>query len=164
MILTLLRVDDETLNNFFEDSSLLEERLYNDDAHNDKDILDLDKSWDGIVFLLTGESSLSDSENELARIFFSGNIIDGDQDLGYGPAHFHTSEEVSKIYNLISVILSETLKANYDAQKMEELEVYPSVWGESDEEVDYLIGYFNQLKAFYEEASNQNMAIISIMS
>ena len=40
---------------YLKDSSLLEDKIYDDETENEN-LVDFDKSWDGIIFLLTGES------------------------------------------------------------------------------------------------------------
>lgn len=75
MIGNLLRVTKAELESYLEDSSLLEDKIYNDEVNDDEPesekFVDIDKTWDGIIFLLTGQS-LDTTESHLARILFSG--------------------------------------------------------------------------------------------
>ncbi|MFV0388966.1 MAG: DUF1877 family protein [Pyrinomonadaceae bacterium] len=89
------------------------------------------------MFLLTGQS-LATSEHNLVRILFSGQLIDEEQDLGYGPAHYLTPEQVAELNNEISTITIADLKQNFDPKKMTEQEVYPTIWDEGEERM-YLI-------------------------
>lgn len=57
MIANLLRVTKAELEEYLNDSSLLESRIYNDESdEEDPCLVDIDQSWDGIVFLLTGKA------------------------------------------------------------------------------------------------------------
>jgi hypothetical protein len=167
MIANLLRVSSEELEAYLNDSSLLENRIY-DDEGEDQNLIDIDKAWDGILFLLTGESIATLEAREgntasLARIFFSEQFIDEDQDLGYGPGQYLTPEQVKELNTQISAISIEDLKKNYDPKRMIELEVYPSIW-ENEDEVNYLIEYFEVIQDVYSEAVKKNEGIIMFLN
>ena len=96
---------------------------------------------------------------------FSGQIIDDEQDLGYGPAHYLTPEQVADINSQISKITVQELKQRYDPAKMTELEVYPNIWEDEGEETfEYLSDNFSMVQQLYSDATKNGQAIISIMS
>ena len=165
MIGNLLRVTKAELDNYLKDSSLLENTIYNEESDEENpNLVDIDKSWDGILFLLTGQS-VSNIDHPLAKVLFSGQLIDEDQDLGYGPAHYLSPEQVVALNNQISKITVEDLKRNFDPKRMEELEVYPSVWEQGgDEEFDYLSEYFKEMQKVYSEAAKNGEAIITFIN
>ncbi len=160
---TLIRITAKELNAYLEDSSLLEKRIYQDEE--DAKSIDLDKNWDGILFLLTGGGIASGLEHDLARIIFSGNLIDEEQDLGYGPAHYLTATEIQDYYTKLSAFGIDELKNNFDPIKMDELDVYPSgIWQRENEEArGYLLEAFEELKAFYAKAVEAKQAVISFI-
>ncbi|MGJ1431135.1 YfbM family protein [Sphingobacterium spiritivorum] len=162
MIANLLRVTTSELEAYLKDSSLLEDNIYNDeeDAEN---LVDIDKSWDGIIFLLTGQS-LATAKHNLVRILFSGQIIDEEQDLGYGPAHYLTAEQVAELNGEISAITIADLKQRFNPEKMNELEVYPIIWDEGDDAFDYLADGFLTLQNVFAEATKNEEAIITFMN
>ncbi len=162
MIANLLRVTTSELEAYLKDSSLLEDSIYNDeeDAEN---LVDIDKSWDGIIFLLTGQS-LATSKHNLVRILFSGQIIDEEQDLGYGPAHYLTAELVAELNGEISAITIADLKQRFNPERMNELEVYPIIWDEEDDAFDYLADGFLTLQNVFAEATKNEEAIITFMN
>ena len=85
MIGNFLRVTKTQLEDYLKDSTLLETRIYDEESDDeDPNLVDIDKSWEGILFLLTGQN-LETIDHPLAKVLFSGQIIDEDQDLGYGP-------------------------------------------------------------------------------
>ncbi len=165
MIANLLRVSNDELEEYLNDSSLLEDRVYNDESEDeDPYLIDVDKAWDGIIYLLTGQNA-SNSNHPLVSVFFSGQLIDQTQDLGYGPAHYLTPKQVKDINKIISEITTETLSKKYNPKKMSEMAVYPEIWeDEGDEALEYLISYFDEIKDFYSNAVKEKQAIISFLN
>ena len=166
MIANFLRVSSEELEAYRKDSSLLENRIYNDEE--DPNLVDIDKSWDGILFLLTGESintfqSRGANQLSLAGIFFSEQFIDEGQDLGYGPAHYLNPGQVKELNLKLAAISVEDLKKNYDPERMIELEVYPTIW-ENEDEINYLLEYFEIIQQMYSEAVKKNEGIIMFLN
>ena len=90
MQLQFLRVQASELEAYRADSQLLAEKLIN---QRQRDTTDIDKSWDGIIYLLTGKNS-SDTTTPLSSLMFSNQLIDAQQDLGTGSAHYLFPEQV----------------------------------------------------------------------
>jgi len=162
MIGNLLRVKKSELDEYLQDSSLLEERIYQDDAE-EPNLIDIDKAWEGIIFLLTG-SNLAEAEDPLVAILFSGQLLDEEQDLGYGPAHYLTPEQVVELNDELAKFSVEDLKEKFNTEKMMELGVYPEIWDEGDQAFDYLSEYFLILQQFYSTAAANNEAVITYLS
>ena len=162
MIGNLLRVTKTELSAYLQDSSLLEDSIYDEDSENDK-LVDIDKSWDAIIFLLTGQS-FATSQHNLARVLFSGQLIDEEQDLGYGPAHYLNPEQVAELNNEISHISMADLKERFDAKKMTELEVYPAIWDDEEEAFDYVAEEFLTVQNVFAEATKNGEAIITFLN
>ncbi|MGJ1286129.1 YfbM family protein [Sphingobacterium spiritivorum] len=162
MIANLLRVTTSELEAYLKDSSLLEDSIYNDEA-DAENLIDIDKSWDGIIFLLTGQS-LATAKHNLVRILFSGQIIEEEQDLGYGPAHYLTAEQVAELNGEISTITIADLKQKFNPERMNELEIYPIIWDEGDDAFDYLADGFLTLQNVFAEATKNKEAIITFLN
>ena len=162
MIGNLLRVTNTELEDYLKDSSLLEERIYSDEA-DDAHLLDIDKAWDGIVFLLTGQC-LAEANHPLVAVLFSGQLVDDEQDLGYGPAHYLLPNQVADLNSQIAPITTADLKQRYDATKMTALGVYPEIWEDDDEAFDYLAGYFTSVQQLYRDAAAKGDAIITFIN
>jgi hypothetical protein len=162
MIGNLLRVTNSELEEYLQDSSLLENRVYNDEAEEDSNLVDIDKSWEGILFLLTGQN-LENSDHPLARTLFSGQLIDEDQDLGYGPAQYLTPDQVKEVNAEISKITIDEISKRYDSKRMSELGIYPNVWNE-EESLEYLTDYFKTVQEVYSKAAQNNQAIITFLN
>lgn len=162
MIGNLLRVTKSELEDYLKDSSLLEDKIYDDETENEN-LVDIDKSWDGIIFLLTGQS-LANAEHHLVRVLFSGQLIDEEQDLGYGPAHYLTPEQVTELNNEISIITIADLKQKFNPEKMTEQDVYPTIWDEGDDAFDYVADGFSTLQNVFADATKNREAIITFLN
>ncbi|GAB0155397.1 YfbM family protein [Chryseobacterium sp. Alg-005] len=162
MIGNLLRVTKSELENYLKDSSLLEDKIYDDETENEN-LIDIDKSWDGIIYLLTGQSSAT-AEHNLVRVLFSGQLIDEEQDLGCGPAHYLTPEQVAELNNEISTITITDLKQKFNSEKMTEQEVYPTIWDERYDAFDYVANGFSTLQSVFANATKNGEAIITFIN
>lgn len=161
MVANYLRVSQAELEAYIEDSSKLENRVYRDDNGEDPNMVDLDKAWEGLFFLLTG-ASLSNIENAtepLSLILNTTLEIDPEQDMGYGPAMYNTIEQVTAISAALDIITTDDLYSRYDGKKMLALGVYPEIWDEEDA-IEYLIEKFDILKAFYNDAVAERKAVV----
>lgn len=164
MIGNIVRVSQSELEKFIDNSELFENLIY-DDKNFDADwFLDLDKAWEGIQFILTGSgmSGIQES-NKLSRAFFSFQILDEEQDLGYGPVQYLTAEEVKEINSEIQKIDQSILKERIDGEKMMAQGIYPSIWTEN-ESIEYLTEIFIEFKEFYQKATENNEAILSFIN
>jgi hypothetical protein len=162
MIANLLRVTAAELEAYKDNSVLLQDRIYRDEAPDDPAMVDIDKAWDGIVYLLTGQNS-SASGHPLARIIFSGRLVDANQDLGYGPAHYLNPEEVVAIHRQIATISVNELAEKFNAEEMKIIGVYPNAW-DHDDIVDYLTEYFETVQEVYALAAERGEAIITFIN
>lgn len=162
MIGNLLRVTNAELEEYLKESSLLEDRIYNGQAE-DPNLIDIDKAWEGIVFLLTGQC-LAEANHPLVAVLFSGQLVNSDQDLGYGPAHYLRPEQVADLNHQIAAITVDELMQRYDAAKMMDLGVYPQIWDEDGEAMDYLSEYFTSVQQFYSNAARNQDAIITFIN
>lgn len=165
MIGNFLRVSTVQLESFLKDSSLLEELVYEDESENgNPNLTDIDKSWDGILYLLTGETMRDGYTQPLAKVLFSEEFVDEDQDMGYGPAHYLTAAQVTELNEQLKNISPEILKQRFNAEKMTELEIYPTIWDEGEGAFDYLSDYFKDVQEVYATAADKGEAIITFIN
>ncbi|RYZ89029.1 MAG: DUF1877 family protein [Proteobacteria bacterium] len=164
MMGNLLRVTEHELEGYLTDSSLLEDVVFAEVKGGNSKLVEIDKAWDGIVYLLTGQG-IAKANHPLLRVLFSGQFIDEEQDLGYGPAHYLTPEQVATLNTEISKITVEYLRKSYDPKKMMELQIYPLIWEqEGDEAFTYLAENFNNLQRVYSDAATNGEAIITFLT
>ena len=162
MIMYLLRISKQELESYIDKPELfLENRV--DDAYS----MDIDKAWGGILYLLTGKAFASgspeDEVDSLNRIFFSAQLFDEDMDVGYGPAHYLTPEQVAGINHKIASLTEADLKSHYDPEAMnKEEKLYPSLdWNEKI--FDYLYFHFQALQSFFATAASRGEAIVTYL-
>lgn len=161
MIGYMVRVSAEKLEQYKSDSSLFETDFH---ANMDEDwVMDLEKNWDGIQYILTGESVMLGALNETveSKAFFSNQVLDETQDLGYGPAQYLHPVQVKEINEVIQKMDAQSIAI--DGADMEQKQVYPTVWAE-DEAIEYLRESFEEFQGFYKEATNNNQAILTLIS
>ena len=121
------------------------------------DSVSLEKAWHGIHYLLTGEQW--GGQGPLAFLL-SGGKTSGDE----GPRWF-TPEESKAIHKALTDVSDEVFWSRFDASKMEELEIYPIIWDEEEEELqeEYLM-YLNDLKQVVELAAESDRGLVVSIS
>ena len=165
MIGNLLRVSNSELESYLMNSGLLEERVYSEDEVQDSCLLDLDKAWESIYFLLTGctSSDFENAEPPISLILFNGALIDENQDMGYGPATYVSPEQVKEILEALPDLDKEQLRARFDSLKSKDAVLYPFN-PDSEDMFDYVLDYYKEMFNFYKLAAENDQAIISFIN
>lgn len=165
MVMNLLRVNKAELDGFLDDSGLLEEKFYDDGNYDADWYIDIDKAWDGVQFLLSGKSGmqLELPLNPIDRVMFTFQLIDEEQDLGYGPAQYLTPEQVKETSAALSSITFEEFVNRYNGEEMERIGVYPSGWSDPESK-EYVTDALKVLIEFYKIAANNNEAVITVLN
>ena len=158
MIGFFLKVSTEDLRTYIRNSTLLQERI-DSWYQGDPDFADVDKSWEALLYILTGSGIADDPKEGLAKIFNSDRIIDDEQDLGYGPANYVNPEEVVQISKELSAIDRDDLADRFDPDAMNAAAIYPEGWADGDM-LEYLLDHFDILRDFYAAAASQSAAVI----
>ncbi|MDD3119482.1 MAG: YfbM family protein, partial [Victivallales bacterium] len=112
------------------------------------EMIDIDKAWHGIHFLLTGTAW--EGEGPLGFILNDGLPI-GDIDVGYGPARAFSAAETQAIGQALEAVSPATLRAAYDPGKFAAMEIYPDIWDDEDdaeENITYLLEHFIAMRQF----------------
>ena len=143
----------------------IEDLLYADDDEADDDApdsaqIDIDKAWHGLHFLFTGTAW--EGKPPLNFIAAGGREV-GDVDVGYGPARAFTSKELREISAALAGLSTTDLRKRFDPAKMMKLQIYPKIWDRdpaNDDTLAYLLGYFDQLKAFLTHGAERNLALL----
>jgi hypothetical protein len=120
-------------------------------------MLDVDKAWHGIHWLLSG--SAWEGDWPLGFIVTGGTAI-GDEDVGYGPARALRSAEVLELNTALAKVSRDELKERFDPEELTKAEIYPQIWDEGDEALDYLLGGFDDLKKYVAEAAAKKMGML----
>jgi len=118
--------------------------------------LDLDKGWNGLQFLLTGDTYLTTG---LGAALMGGDEV-GD-DLGYGPARWLTPAEVAAVSEELAGADIDALRADWTNEAAEADGVYPSVWTREPDAVDtWIVPLVGRLRAFYAEATAAEQGVL----
>lgn len=117
------------------------------------DELNLDKSWHGIHFLLTGR--IDEAPPPLGNAILGGTEIG--EDLGYGPARYLTPDQVREVGQALAGITSDDFARRFDPQKIRQAGVYAL---ENDATADYCVQYFEKMVAYYRDAAYQGNAML----
>lgn len=160
MIVTLWRVPQAQLDHYLNDSSFLEEAVNTEGFWSSDDLMDLDKAWDGLLFLLTGEG-VGGTGHVLRPVYLTGQLIDPEQDFGAGPAHYLKASDVALVNQHLQKQTAETLEAHYDADALMAAAIYPTAWAEDD--AFYLVDAYRRLQTFYQTATEAEQAVISFI-
>lgn len=125
-------------------------------------VVDLDKAWDGISWLISEERRerpymLSDpSDPETQAVYGIDPEGDGMQ--------FRTPpERVADIADALRPLDDMALREHFDPARMTEADVYPQIWDEGEEALAYLLANFAQLRALYLTAAAAGDAIIHVI-
>jgi hypothetical protein len=144
------------------DDEYVEDLLFEDDPCDDPDIrtVDLDKSWHGIHWLLTGTSYGTDGP--MAGAIFGG--VEIGEDLGYGAARLLDPEVVAGVAAALEPLDADTLSNRMDAAAMTAADLYPSIWDEPDVFDTYLRPNYEALRAFYSRAAADGRAVLQAIT
>lgn len=149
---------DEQIAALLHEPVLIEDLL--DDGSSDE--IDLDKAWHGIHYLLTGTAW---GGSEPLNYIIEGGRTVGDIEIGYGPARVLDSAQVRAFGQALAGVTHEQLRAAYQPTAMARAEVYPNIWDRADESpdeaLDYLLAYFDELRAYVAQASDSGKGLIT---
>jgi Domain of unknown function (DUF1877) len=121
------------------------------------EIVDLDKAWHGIHFMLTKEQYGGDGP--LAQVIMGGVPI-GEEDVGYGPARGMSATEVQKVASALNSMSESDFRARYDPTALTAADIYPQIWEEGADALNYITDNFLEVKSFYLDAARKGFAVV----
>jgi len=117
----------------------------------------IDKTWHGIHFLLNGDPW--EGEPPLLNAVLGGEEI-GTEDPGYGPPRYLTTEQVKEVAGALSQIPDTEIRSRFDPERFTKADIYPSIWDEGQEALDYLMDYYPDLVRFFSRAAQAGDAML----
>ncbi len=163
----LLRIPNSELKIILKNSKLLED-ITKSNILEDKILINIGQSWEAIYYILTGRilAEWDDEPQPLSWIMFNlEQFVDEEQDFGYGPANYSTSEQVKQISKKLKPITGPDIKKAYRSNEMLELQIYPAgFWDDKEETKTLLIENFEKLKQLYADAAEKNEAVIAYLN
>ncbi|MFM6849879.1 MAG: YfbM family protein [Terrabacter sp.] len=165
-------LDAQVLASLHEDESLAEELVWDeeddDEAADGADAsgsdgsgtiwLDLDKSWHGVHFLLTGTDWAAGDAGAAGGAILGGRPVG--EDNGYGPARLLEPEDVGSVAAALGRVSDDDLRARFDPVEMQRLDIYPQVWDEADVLDEYLMPNVARLRDFYTQAAARGEGVL----
>lgn len=156
MIWAAYRLDPEQVVRLCDDPSIVTEFLEDED---DERSIDLDKSWHGIHWLLTG--SEGPTAATLSEAIFGG--VAAGEDLGYGPPRLLAASEVGGVAAALGRVDVQQLRSRMDRAAMDAADIYPQIWDEEDVFETYLGPNYEALRDFYADAAAAGDAILQVI-
>jgi hypothetical protein len=136
------------------DPSLVSEMLDRDEGDEGPELLDIDKAWHGIHFLLTGGARGGEA--------LAVDPIFGGRELG--PARVLGPDEVKQAAEALAKVPTRKLWARYDAKLMTNAQIYPEFWEEKKDALDYLIFHFEKLVEYYRDAAKRGNGMLIVVT
>lgn len=161
MIGHYLKLSSEQLAEIVGNPSKAGDLAYPEDGNYPLDALDIDKSWHLIHFLLNGETW--GGEGPLADAVLGGHELP-DTDAGYGPFRYLEPEEVKSTAEALAAVSSAVLWSRFDAQRVQDAEIYPTPWGGDEGDREYIEQNFEALKKYFSEAAGSGSALLLYLS
>ena len=156
MIGNFLQISPAQLHEAIEDPTMIESLL--DTESDSQDAIDVDKAWHAIHYMLT--NSAWEGDEPLANAVLGGTAI-GD-DVGYGPAKYITSAQVKDV--AAKLPNRELLKTAFDGNAMTTEEIYPEIWDEGSDALDYILEYYDSMKSFFMDAASRGNAMLKYLN
>ena len=136
-----------------EDDIFEEVEDWNDEAEI---LLDIDKMWDALHFVLTGVSCIEPIKNNpLSEAVVGVFSIDGIEE-------YISYIEKSRIKNIVFALDNfdiEKALETFSMEECKEAELYPNIWGyeeETDEIKEEIMDYFQDMKDFYKQVLEED--------
>ena len=129
------------------------------DQVEDDELLDIDKMWDAIHFLLTGNDTSEPIDGDPLSQSIVGKIVFSNTDFIAGI----DKESVKEIAAALEQVDAEDLAREFDMQKCKDNEIYPKIWhleDEADEILEEITDYFEALKVFYRKMADRNKNVL----
>lgn len=141
-----------------EDILELEERAAQNEEQSGCMILDIDKTWQAIQYLLCKDIDEGEAPMGYVVPMMVDNALDCELDFG---AFYLAPGQVREACGYLETLDDDTIKSLYDFKSMKEEGVYPIIEGEDEDEFyQYIYAHLMALKDFYIKSVNMGFAII----
>jgi len=159
MIGYFLQITPAQLRSLIDDPSTIESLIYPKDEEA-ANTIDIDKAWHGIHFMLTGDVWGGDAP--ACNVVLGGTEIGND--VGNGPARYLDADEARAVAEALRTLPREKFAKKFDAAEMSDKDIYPEIWDEGDDALDYLLSWYEKLRAYYLDAASKGNAMIKYLA
>ena len=118
--------------------------------------LDIDKAWNGIHYLLMG--NVWSDEPPLGNVICGG--IEIGEDVGYGPVRYLSLKQVREVARALRWKKEASLARRFNPAHMMTIDIYPWIWNEGQEALDFLIMHYRHVVKFFAKAAKNGNAVI----
>jgi hypothetical protein len=126
-------------------------------------VVDLEKAWHGIHFLLTGTAW--EGAGPEASLLVGGT--ESPHDLGYGPPRGFRAAQVLAFRDRVAAIDDAELRRRFDPTRMIKLDIYPAIWDRDPEQeqlFEFLADGIGELRNLLDVAVKESAAIVVVMT
>jgi len=159
MVLVGRRLSADVVKSVTDNPAAVDALIYgdveDDDAEMPEPELDLDKSWHGIHYALTG-TAWQVGTGAGAAILGGDSVGD---DNGYGPPRLISAEQVQSIAADLRRLDVESLRSRWDPAALADADIYPGFWADITFD-SYVLPYLAALREFYLAAAAENQAVL----
>lgn len=146
-------LQDKDADNLFEAIEELQEE--------DEAVLDIDKMWDGLHFLLTGVSATTPFEGDaLSEAVVGVKMFCDEEDADYIAYTF--PERIAAIVAALEDFDIEKAMEDFQPKVFAQKDIYPNIWMHEDKEglQEELEEIFQAVKHFYDTAAKQGKGVV----
>lgn len=130
---------------------------------NRADLIDIDKSWHVIHYVLNGTAWETCEEEPLSQLILGGAPLN-EEDMGYGPPRLLSAALVKEISEALAAWDETAFRARFDLKAMLEEQIYPLLEDEDGETLfEYAWEYFQTLKVFIQRAVGLGRCVLAFI-
>jgi hypothetical protein len=109
-----------------------------------------------VHYLLTGE--VWEGHGPLAFLLAGGEQLGEDEE---SPVRWFTPDETNQIHQALSRVSDDQLWSRFDANAMEQQEIYPGIWDEAEDDLkEEYLSYFHELKQVVAAAAQGGQGLL----
>jgi Domain of unknown function (DUF1877) len=158
MVLYLRRMVDDAVPD--DPEAFYEDFFFSEEAEAAGDLIDFDKAWHALHFLLTGSA---DETDDPLCLYGRGRPIA--EDNGYGPPLLMSAEEMRAFHDAFAVLSDDELRRRYDPKAMLSAGIYMAdALVDGAEGWDYVSQGIPALRRFAERCVQQGSGAIALIS
>ncbi len=136
---------------------LLEEAEEREDA---QDHIEIDQSWHGIFWLLTGQ--VETAEGPLGDAILGGEPLQ--EEFGYGPPRLLSPERVAAVARALDDVDVDSLRARFDPAAMNVDAVSPEgIWSQPGIFDDFVAPNYQDVQRFYTRAAATGSWVLQLL-
>lgn len=125
------------------------------------EIMDIDKSWDGLHFMFNSSKTGLGEPNSLTKFIFPDQSPIPERIIGYASAMYIDHHQLVSWFEDFKKIDQQFIEDRLNPTKMKELELYPDIWDDSRENlVEYYWSWVEHMQDFFQKAIDNKHGLI----